>query len=434
MSVQKTARKRTQVLTVSGFLAACAVGFAWLWTSAGGTIPVLAEPGDYRVSFVVDDVRNLREVSEVRIAGVEIGRVESQEEHDGDVLVTLSIDDSAAPLHDGVEARIGVKSLIGSSYVELQDGEGEELDSGYRLPEDQVAEAVDVDELFETLDPATQESLRGSLRSLARSTAGTGRQLDALAGGLGQVGGPGATVLDAVAAQGEDLTVMTVEARELLDALDAGQGDLVDLVADAQALTRVTAQKQAAVEATVRRLPGLVQSLSSGTLSLQQLSAPLAPVVADLRAAAPGLSSALVQLPQVTRDLDGLLPSLDRTLDRAPATLAEVPEFGAAVSDLVPDAQVMLRDLDPMLSYLAPYGHDLGALFATFGASFDKVAEDGIMPIRLTASAEGVDTVRNIPVDLSGTKLTWNNPYPAPGAADDPQPWTGEYPRVERRR
>ena len=160
-------------------------------------------------------------------------------------------------------------------------------------------------------------------------------------------------------------------------------------------------------------------------------STPLAPVAAKLKAAAPDLSHALTQLPSVTADLSGLVPSLDKTLDKAPATLTRLPGFDKTVRDLVPTARTSLSNLDPMLAYIAPYGLDLGALFGSFGGSFDTVAEDGIIPIRLTAIAEGLTSVREIPIKLPDL-TTWTNPYPAAGAVGSPTPYKGTYPRLKR--
>ena len=140
----------------------------------------------------------------------------------------------------------------------------------------------------------------------------------------------------------------------------------------------------------------------------------------------------------MSRDLRALLPDLDSVLAAAPATLTKVAPFGKTVRDIVPDARTTLADAQPMLSYLAPYGLDLGVLFGSFGGSFDVPAEDGIIPIRLTATAEGLGTLRGNPLQLvrhDKGGLLWNNPYPLPGNVDQPQPYgTGDYPRIESRK
>jgi len=434
MTILNAMRANRGMATVLGFTLLCLVGFSFLWVKSGGTIPVVADASDYRVVFQVDDSKNLRETGEVRIAGVTVGRVESRELVGDEVRIEISLDQSAAPLHEGATVRVGVKSLVGSSYVDVVDGDGKELDSGVELGDAQVIPAVDVDELLSTLDEPTRASLQQVVRGLGRSTRGTGADVDALVTGAGVIGREGYVVLDALEEQGDDLTALTVEARELLDALDTGQGQIATLVEAAQQLTDATGDKRAAVEDLVRELPGLVQNVDAGAVSLEDLAGPLTPIARSLRVAAPDLSAALLTLPAVTDDLAGLLPALDSTLARAPRTLDRLPAFAGALSGVVPEAETLLRDVNPMLAYLEPYGLDVGALFANFGASFDTLAEDGIRPIRLTATAEGVGTIKGIPVDVPETGLWWNNPYPAPGTVDAPAPYHGEYPRVERAR
>ncbi|MFC7501320.1 MlaD family protein [Nocardioides sp. CPCC 206347] len=426
-------RLRTVVL----FALACVLGFGFLWVKAGGQIPIVADRGGYEITFQSQDVKNLKEFGEVRIAGVRVGRVESTEQDGDHVKVTISIEEQAAPLHEGANVRIGVKSLVGSSFVEVVDGEGGELEDETVLDRAAVTPSVDVDELLDTLDEPTRVHLSSAVQALDTATRGRGADLDGLMTGLGHVGTEGSTVLDALAKQSDDLQELSVEARLLLDALDTGQGQIVGLVSDAQELTQATADNQDKIEETVRLLPSVVANVDTAAGKLSELSVPLTPIAADLRAASPYLSRALTNLRPVSRDLRALLPDLDGVLASAPATLTKVKPFGTTVQHLVPDAQRTLADVQPMLSYLAPYGLDLGALFASFGGSFDVRAEDGIIPIRLTATAEGPGTVRGNPLKIVSSEkggLMWNNPYPLPGNVDQPRPFgKGDYPRVEKR-
>ena len=240
-AVLHDARLRTVVV----FSLACLLGFGLLWVKAGGQIPLVADRGGYTVSFEAADVKNLKEFGEVRIAGVRIGRVEEIARDGDQVRVTLSIEDQAAPLHDGANVRIGVKSLVGSSFVEVVDGDGAELEDETVLTGASVTPAVDVDELLDTLDEPTRKHLSGAVRALDTATRGRGVEIDGLMTGLGHVGTEGTVVLDALAKQSKDLQQLSVEARLLLDALDTGQGQIVGLVDDAQQLTQVTADKQA---------------------------------------------------------------------------------------------------------------------------------------------------------------------------------------------
>lgn len=427
-------RRSSGITTVIVFALACLAGFIYLWTSAGGSIPGLAGPERYRYTFRSNDVKNLISNGEVRIAGVQIGRVENAEPVDGAALVTFT---TKTPLHQGSTIRVGLKNLVGSAFLDVVDGKGSAIRSGSRLSAASVIPAVNVDELYQALDPKTRASLTASIRALDKGTAGRGDDLDSLVTGLGEIGDQGGTALSALAAQTKDLEALTVGASRLLDTLDVGRGQIADLVKDAGVLTRTTAAKKTQVEQAVQGLPGLVDSLDPAARKLNTLGASLVPVARDLRSASPDLNTALLQLPSVTRDLNGLVPDLDTTLDRAPATLNRVAGFDSTLRRLVPNATTTLQDANPMLSYLKPYGLDLGALFANFGSSFDTRAEDGTMPIRLTATAEGLATVRNLPVNLQPLLgqlgvHSWVNPYPQPQTADKPAPFRSKYPSLRR--
>jgi len=433
MGLQTVFRNR-DLRVVIGFGLACLLGFGWLFVNSGGSIPGVVGEQSYHVSFVTDDVKNLRSTGEVRIAGVKIGRVEHTTIDGDSVRVELSLDGDAAPLHQGVQVRVGVKSLLGSSFVDVADGDGPALADGSTLDAKSVIPAVDVDEVFATLDKPTRTALQSAAKSLDVLTRNRGDDLDAILRGAGVIGDQGASAASALAAQSQDLAALTVETKHLLDALDTGRGEIASLVSDAQVLTSVTARKQDQVEATIRALPGLVQSLEPAAAKLRQLGGSLAPVAVSLRQAAPDLSRALVNLPATSADLDALVPSLDQVLGKAPDTLGRLPGFDQTVRDLVPTGETLLRDVDPMLAYLQPYGLDLGALFANFGGSFDTLAEDGIRPIRLTATGEGLGSFRGNPLQYAqlNNTTTWFNPYPAPGTADAPAPFSGGYPKVER--
>ncbi|NKQ54233.1 MCE family protein [Amycolatopsis sp. K13G38] len=421
-------RRRAPLLTVLGFALACVLGFGWLWSETGAGVPGVPA-GGYRLSFATSDVKNLREVGEVRIAGVTVGHVTKTAVDKGQAKVDLSLD-QGVPLHEGVTVRVGVKALVGSSYVDVVDGHGAPLPSGTTLPAASVKQAVDVDELYDTLDPRTRQSLSQAVRSLGTATEGTGTDVGELMQGAGVLGQQGKTVLDALAAQSDDLKTLSGKATSLLDALDTGRGQIASVVGDAQTLTKATSGEQQAVSDTMRALPGMLDVTRTAGGKLGELSPSLAPIASDLRQAAPFLEQALLQLPQVTGDLRGLLPDLNATLDKAPATLDRVPAFGGTVRALVPGARALLSDLNPMLGYLEPYGRDIGAMFGNFGATMDTVNSDGVRTIRL-GTIFSPASVRNFPVKLPLNSLYWTNPYPLPGTVGRPAPFNGQYPHIQ---
>lgn len=428
MSAPSALRGKAPQLTVLAILLLCVLGFLWLWTGAGGAVPSLSSP--YRVSFRTDDVKNLRPAGDVRIAGVLVGRVVHQETDGREASVELQLDKDFAPLHRGATVQIGMKSIIGQSYVAIIDGKGEEVRSGTVLPGSSVIAPVDVDEVIGTFDTPTRQALHGLLTSLGPTTQDSQQSVSQLLDGAGMIGREGYTAADAIAAQSQDLKALVNEANQVLGALNTGRGQLASMVENAQRLTNATAGQSDELALSVQGLPGLVDAAGSATSVLGGLGKDLSPVAADLDAAAPQLSAALQDLPPITHGLRTLLGPMNSSLGRADQTLSQVPELSRQVSAISPDLATTLRDVNPMVQYLVPYGTDIGSFFGNFGGSFNVPLENGVKAVRL-APIFSEYSVRNLPLNLEMLNpLHWNNPYPKPLQAAHPSRYKGKYPRI----
>lgn len=417
------------IATVVVFLGGSLAIFVYLMDGAGFRVPVVQkEP--YHVAVEVPDADNLVDLGQVRIAGVPVGKVRdvSLPGPGKPALVKVAFDDAAAPLHEGVRFRVGERSAVGESYLDVVDGKGPEIPAGATLPSQAVQGSTQLRDLLASLDQRTRSAMRDMMRSLDAGTHGTRDDTSATLAGLGRLGRQGHTALDAAAAQSEDLRSLARSTTTLVRALDTGEGQLTTLVANAHRVTRATAGQRQAIESTMRQLPGTLGSAETATRSLSELSGALSPVAAGLAAAAPDLSTALRQLPAATSDLRGLLPALDGSLHRAPGTLGRVPTFAQDVRNVVPEMDSILADINPMLSYLEPYGHDFAGYIANFNATLAYTDEAGNHYLRLIPKVNERSAESPLPVGV----LTHKNPFPAPDKGDDPGPFEGKYPRVER--
>lgn len=424
MRISHTAAPRLRAGVVAAFVALCAAIFSFLWINAGGRIPLVTQSG-YQVQVAFTDVDNLVFQSDVRIAGVNVGKVEEIEREGRRTLVTLELDDSVAPLHEGSQVSIRNKTLIEETYLEVTDGKGPRLDSGTRLPAEAARTSVQLNDVLTSLDPPTRRDLTRVVRSSGASFNGTRDDVELLLTGLGQVGG-NAGALESLAAQSADLRSLTTSSTRVLEALDVQQGRIVDLVRDSQRLTQVTSDHEQDVRALMGSLPPLLHSTRAASQSLERLSEPLGTVAGNLHASSGDLNAALLELPGTTRDLRGLLPSLDRTLVRAPETLQYLPPLQRTAEPLVSTLEVDLADLNPMLKYLSPYGRDVVSYWSNFiGFANGRDANGRIARVKPVFSANSL----NLGVPL--TPATMYNPYPAPGAHHDPRDFQGAYPRVQ---
>lgn len=420
-----------RAVTLVVFVFGCVGYTGYLYVQAGGSLPGLDRSKGYTVSFDVDQVANLVTFSDVQVAGIPVGKVQAMNRIGPDrIRIVLVMDGVSTPLHQGVTAQISEKSLVGQPMVRLVDGTGPALPDGTVLPPSAIKPPAQLRDVLASLDKPTREALGGVVRSLSQSTDGRQRDMASLAAGLAEVGANGDTALDAIAAQSNDLEQISQQLNKIFDSLDTGQGQIVQLVSSADRLSSATARQRPALEVSVRVLPSVLDSAKTASVSLSRVSHALSPVAASLRRAGPDVNDALIQLPEASSELRGLLPTLNSVLDHAPATLERVPKFGADARDLIPPAIGILRDLNPMLRYLKPYGLDLSQFFTNFGGAIHRYGDDGGTSVyfRPIFSAHSVQPT---PLKLPQS-LFPSNPYPAPGGLKDLKPFTGAYPRVER--
>ena len=109
ISARGLARWRAATLVV--FAAAMALVFGVLWVNMGGQIP-LGVTGGYRVTAALSGGQNLVYDSDVRMAGVRVGKIRGLHRGDGVVDATMEIRGSAHPLHEGATVRLRPKTLI----------------------------------------------------------------------------------------------------------------------------------------------------------------------------------------------------------------------------------------------------------------------------------------------------------------------------------
>ncbi|WP_375001815.1 MlaD family protein [Aeromicrobium sp. CTD01-1L150] len=426
MRISHTLIPTLRAATVAGFVALCALILGFLWLNAGGRIPLISDEG-YRVDVTLPDVDNLAFQSDVRMAGVDVGKIESIETHGREARVTLELEPSVAPLHEGATITVRNKTMIEETYLEVVDGDGSEITAGTKLPDDAGTTSVQLNDVLTSLDESTRDSLSQVLRSSGAATSGTKEDVDATLHGLGDLGRDGGVALEALADQSDALSELTRNSTVVLSALDTQEGRIAQLAQDADLLTRTIADNSDDVESLMRSLPGLLDTTREASAGLSRLSDPLGRVASNLDEGSEDLSAALLELPDTASDLRGLLPALDSTLQRAPSTLTRVDGFTDEAEPVVNTLQTNLADLNPMLAYLKPYGPDVVSYltnFTQFASGSD--VNGNVARVKPVFNANSL----NLPVPL--TPLTMFNPYPAAGTAMDPQPFSGTYPRVER--
>src|SRR5215208_7586574 len=114
--------------------------------------------GTHQYDLVFQNAGQLVKDDDVQVGGRRIGSVRKITlTDDNQAEITISVQDGYAPLHAGTTALIRATSLSGiaNRYVALTPGpnSNRKLPEGARLGTDETTSIVDLDQLFNTLDP-----------------------------------------------------------------------------------------------------------------------------------------------------------------------------------------------------------------------------------------------------------------------------------------
>src|ERR687894_22050 len=150
--MQKQAPTVGRLATMVFFALSCFGLLMFLWLAFGGPTPL--KPTGYQFKIAFPEVSQLATQSDVRVAGVEIGK--------------------------DAKAQIRNKTILGQTYVELTLGSksGERLADGGVLDRRNVGDLVTLDEILNTLDPYTRRAYRTWQQGVSKAVNGRGDELN----------------------------------------------------------------------------------------------------------------------------------------------------------------------------------------------------------------------------------------------------------------
>ncbi|HWH44717.1 MAG TPA: MlaD family protein [Thermoleophilaceae bacterium] len=417
--MQKQAPSVGALLTMGAFALSCFGLLLFLWTSFGGVVPLA--PEGYRVSARFDEATQLADNADVRISGVTVGRV-ARSELDGDrTRVEIEIEERYAPIPRDTRAILRQKTLLGETYVEIAPGRPEAgmVPDGGLLPDAQIRETVELDEILRSFDPETRAALKGFLGGVALAAEGRGRDLNDSVGNLPAFAEDTSDLLAILDSQERALRRLVRDTGVVTGALGRRQGELAGLVAALDTVLRATARRNADLAETVRILPTTLRELRPALAEVEAISREAAPLVRDLRPAGRALEPALRDATALAPDLQGLFGDVRRVISVARTALP-------ATTRTVTSAHALFRALDPVLAEALPVVEYLGLYRRELTAGFAGIAASTQASERTTPDSEPIHYLRAlVPFTQEGNvsadrRLGSNrhNPYFAPRALD----------------
>ena len=285
----------------------------------------------YEIKAAFRNVNDLKPKSPVRIAGVNIGKVQKIEPlgDDGNgAMVTMEIDKKGLPIHKDARAKVRPRIFLeGNYFVDLQPGSptAPHFKEGGTIPVQNTAAPVQFGQFLEMLQSDTREDLRTVLREYGTAVSGEGgRGFNRSLKYQKPAFQNSAIVNDATRGKLEhDLSNYIAGASRVAEGLDRDPDALKNLVTDLGTTAEAFAVEQDNLSAALRELPTTLRNglrafsaLRVAFPSVRRFARDFAPTV---RSSGPSLDATLPFVRQMRQfvspgELQGLVKDLRPTV------------------------------------------------------------------------------------------------------------------------
>lgn len=315
---------------------------------------------------------------QVQVGGVPVGSVKDMRLTANDQAeITIEVQSSLLPLHQGTKALIRVPDLtsVAGRYIALSPGPNNNpvLPAGSTLPTSDTEVPVDLDELFNTLNPQTRKGLEEFIKGNATQYQGVGKDINAATPYFSTALKATNHVFNELTREEPVLTAALVEGAKTLETLANHGSQLSSLVRNGATTFGAVASEAKNLEEGLKVLPhalhegnAALSGVPATVDSLERLVDASKPNFKDLAPFLAALRGLFKAGTPVTAELASAFskpgPNNDLT-DFA----RDVPGLYKSLQTASPDAVKALKQSVPITNFFGPYSPDLVGLFRTFG-------------------------------------------------------------------
>ena len=279
---------------------------------------------EYEVTAEFENAGQLVKGNEVVVGGAAAGTVSSIElGPEGQALVTFTVDEEYAPLQRGTVATIRSPSLsqIAGRQVQLTlpvDAQaGEEIESGGDLSQAETVSAVDLDQLFNTLDPETIKDFKHVIQGFEESYDGVGPQANRGLKYLNPFLSTSRRVFAELNSDQRALENLIVDSSQLSGALAARAPDISALVGNLNRMMNAIGDRRERLAQAISLLPDFMRNANTTFVNLRAALDDVDPLVAASRPAARELRPFLAELRAAAADAVPTIRDLDAIVKRS---------------------------------------------------------------------------------------------------------------------
>jgi virulence factor Mce-like protein len=353
--MQTSAPSPLKVFTMVLFAFSCVGLLLFLWLSFGGPIPLKPQGYRFRASF--PNAQELAPQADVRIAGVSVGKVvaKSLDPQGNRTIATIELDKRYAPIHQDARAILREKTILGETYVEMTPGSPDSptLPDGGLLARARVQPAVQLDDIFNALDPTTRRAFQVWQQQLGIAVTGNGENLNNTIGNLPQFAADATDVLRVLDVQHSAVVGLVRNGGTVFASLTQNPSALHNLITSAGATFATTAANNNSLADTINVLPGFLTETRLTLARLKTFALDANPLVSELLPVADDLGPTLKAVRQVSPDLLTLFVNLGPLITASETGFPAFRDVLVGAEPLLGAVAPFLGQLNPILSWLS---------------------------------------------------------------------------------
>ncbi|HEX6457953.1 MAG TPA: MlaD family protein [Thermoleophilaceae bacterium] len=383
--------------------------------------------GGYTVNAVFQNAGQLVKGNLVEVAGVKAGSVKGISiTPNGQAKVTFSVDGSYAPLPANTRAIVRQASQSGyaNRYIELDLPGGPRngqptIRNGGTLSQAQTVATVDIDQLFNTLDPSTRKALQEFFKGSAAQYAGVTKQANLGLHYLNPALSTSSRLFNELNYDTPVLQHFLSDSAHLVTAVAQKSNDLAGLVQNLNTTTRAIGAQKAALADSIGRLPDFMRNANTTFVNLRAALNDVDPFVNASKPVAKKLKPFLDQVQPLARDARPTIASLN-TVIRRPGQNNDLVELiqtltplahiavdtaqrnGAQRQGAFPESTQALKGSAPIIAFGRPYTPDLFGWFDDFSTTGDydalgQISRTQVIFNSTSADSSGINGLPSLP-------------------------------------
>jgi phospholipid/cholesterol/gamma-HCH transport system substrate-binding protein len=323
----------------------------------------------------------------VTVSGQQVGSVSDILLTDnGQAEIVLSLK-KFAPLHVGTSAVIRSTSLSGiaNRYVALSLGPNSapKLPDGGVIAADRTTTPVDLDQLFNTLDPKTRLGLRRIIRGSAEQYVGRSKQTDRSLHYFNPALSTSSRLTRELVRDRVVFKRFVTDTSNVVTDLADRAPQLTSLVSNTNTTAAAIGSENTALTRTLDVLPTTLRNANTTFVNLRATLNDVDVLVSASKPATRQLTPFLRQLRPLVHDARPTIRDL-RRLIRRPGRGNDLidlarksPRLAALTDRAFPRTVRALRKLQPVIAYARPYSPDLTGWFTKFAESANVYDANG---------------------------------------------------------